>query len=81
MDFARSGFAQFMSSGAGRAARIIIGMALIGYGWTRHAETLGIVLMLVGLLPLGAGAFDVCVIGPLFGAPASGKAIRAAMKG
>jgi hypothetical protein len=36
----------------------------------------GRVMALLGLLPLIEGAFDVCVLGPLFGLPLQGEAIR-----
>lgn len=78
MSFAESGFAQFMSSLAGRIVRIIGGLALIAWGYTQRPDTLGIVLMIVGLVPLGAGVFDICVFGLFFGGPLSGKKIRAA---
>jgi Protein of unknown function (DUF2892) len=69
------GFAIFMASTAGRAVRVIAGVALIvvggllGGGWWA--------LAVVGLVPLAAGALDVCLSNVLFGQPLSGKAIRA----
>jgi hypothetical protein len=36
----------------------------------------GKLLALVGLVPLLAGAFDLCLFGPLFGLPVKGEAIR-----
>jgi hypothetical protein len=80
MNFAQSGFAQFINSSTGRVLRVVVGLALIVYGWTRHTETTGIVLMVVGLVPLGAGAFDLCLLAPLFGLSMSGAGIRAAKK-
>lgn len=76
MAFAESGFAQFISSGAGRVLRIIAGVALIGWGFSRRHETIGIVLMVIGVAPLAAGLFDLCLLSPLFGGPLSGRAIR-----
>ena len=76
MSFAQSGFAQFMASTAGRITRIVVGLALIGWGYVNRAETTGIVLMIVGLVPLLAGAFDVCVLSGLLGGPLSGARIR-----
>jgi len=69
------GFTSFMASTAGRAIRIIAGVALIvvggllGGGWWA--------LAVVGLVPLVAGALDVCLFNSLFGRPLSGKAVRA----
>jgi len=78
MAFVTSGFAQFMSSGAGRAGRVVTGLALIGWGYLHRDAGSGLAFMLVGLLPLAAGLLDICVLGPLFGGPLSGSAIRAA---
>ena len=67
-------FLTFMSSPAGRAMRIIAGLALVavgllaGGGWTA--------LAVVGLVPLAAGAFDFCVFAPLARMPFAGKAFR-----
>jgi hypothetical protein len=33
-------------------------------------------MALVGMVPLLAGAFDICLFGPLVGLPVSGEAIR-----
>ena len=69
------GFVSFMSSQAGRITRIVAGIALVvigaligGAGW---------ILAAVGLVPLFAGIFDVCVFAPLFRQPFSGKEVRA----
>lgn len=77
MAFAESGFAQFISSGAGRVLRVAAGMALIWWGYSRRGEASGIVLIVIGLMPLAAGTFDLCLLSPLFGGPLSGRAIRA----
>lgn len=68
-------FSKFMASRTGRAIRMIAGLALIvvggilGGGWW--------VLAVVGLIPLAAGGFDICLFNVLFHKPLSGKAIRA----
>ena len=68
------GFAKFMASATGRAIRVIAGLALVviglvaGGGW--------VALSVVGLVPLVAGAADVCLFGPLFGAPLKGSEVR-----
>ena len=69
------GFSKFMASTAGRAVRVIAGVALIvvggllGGGWWA--------LAVIGLVPLAAGVLDVCLFNVLFGQPLSGKAVRA----
>ncbi len=71
-------FVSFMASGAGRAVRIVAGLALIGWGWLGLSGTVGIILAAVGVVPLVAGLFDFCIFAPVFGAPLSGQKIRAA---
>jgi hypothetical protein len=71
------GFAQLMSSGLGRGLRIVAGIVLIAVGLGLVSGTGGIVLAVVGLVPLLAGLFDVCLIGALFGAPLRGADVRA----
>ena len=69
------GFSKYMASTAGRAVRIIAGLVLIavggllGGGWWA--------LAVVGLVPLAAGALDICLFNVLFGQPLRGKAVRA----
>jgi hypothetical protein len=71
------GFAQFMASGLGRGLRIIAGIILIAVGLAAVGGTGGIVLAVVGLVPLAAGVLDVCLVAPLFGAPLKGTDVRA----
>ena len=75
--FAASWFGQFMASGLGRATRIVAGVALIAGGLFAVGGTTGSILAVIGLVPLLAGTFDVCVFSRLFGGPFSGTAIRA----
>ncbi|MEO7858184.1 MAG: DUF2892 domain-containing protein [Gemmatimonadaceae bacterium] len=65
-----------MASSAGRLIRIAAGVALIAWGWSMRDQTSGIVLMVGGLAPLLAGAFNVCLLAPLIGAPFAGKDAR-----
>ena len=67
----------FLGSQPGRVVRIVAGLALItsgvllGGGW--------LALAAVGLLPLAAGMFDFCVLGPLFHLPFLGPRFRHAI--
>ena len=70
-------FVSFMASSAGRIVRIVAGIALVVWGWFGLGGTTGIIVAIVGLIPLLAGVFDFCVFAPLFGAPLSGSQIRA----
>lgn len=69
-------FALFMASAAGRLVRVAAGLAMLGIGYSMHT-TGGTILAVVGLLPLAAGALDICALGPLFGAPLRGADVRA----
>ena len=71
-------FVRFMVSGAGRAVRAVAGIALILWGLLGIGGGTGILVAVIGLVPLLAGVFDFCVFAPLFGAPLSGPKIRAA---
>jgi hypothetical protein len=74
--FCRTGFARFINSPAGRIARFVVGVGLIGWGYTLRGHGAGTILMLAGLVPLATGAFDWCVISALLGGPLSGARIR-----
>jgi hypothetical protein len=75
--FGRSGFARFINSPAGRAVRFIAGLAMIGGGYA-IGGTGGVVLMVVGLVPLSAGLFNLCWISALLGGPLSGSRMPSA---
>ena len=70
-------FVKFLASPTGRIIRIVAGIALVLWGWLGLGGTVGILVAIVGLVPLVAGLFDFCVFAPLFGAPLSGPKIRA----
>lgn len=72
------GFARFMASAAGRLIRIVAGIALILVGLLLIQGTAGIIVAIVGVVPLAAGILDVCVFAPLFGGPFQGKKAREA---
>ena len=67
------GLARFMASGLGRGIRVVAGLALIGYGLMVMKGTNGYIMAAAGLVPLALGALNICVLGPLLGAPFSGK--------
>jgi hypothetical protein len=71
-------FIKFMASTAGRIVRIVAGAALIAWGLLGLGGTAGVIVAVVGAVPLLAGLLDFCIFAPLFGAPLSGSAIRAA---
>ena len=73
--FGKSAFAELVNSPAGRIARVVVGLGLIAWGYLHRAESAGIVTMVLGLVPLAAGAFNLCVISALLGGPLSGARI------
>ncbi len=70
-------FVTFMASTTGRIVRFVAGAGLIAWGLVGLGGTTGIIVAVVGALPLIAGLFDFCVFAPLFGSPLSGARIRA----
>jgi hypothetical protein len=69
-------FVNFMASSAGRMLRVVAGGLLIALGLLVVKDSAGIILAVVGLVPLLAGIFDVCVFAPLFGQSFYGPQIR-----
>jgi Inner membrane protein YgaP-like, transmembrane domain len=57
-----SGFITFMNGIWGRLARIIVGVALIAYGLLALGGTAGIILAIVGLVPLVMGLWGHCLV-------------------
>ncbi len=69
-------FARFMTSTLGRLLRILAGLVLIVLGVSLVHGIAGILLVIVGLVPLVAGIFNFCVFAPLFGGPFYAKDIQ-----
>lgn len=69
-------FARFMSSSIGRLLRIVAGFALVVVGLVVVHGIGGIILAMVGLIPLIAGLFNFCVFAPLFGGPFLAKDLQ-----
>jgi hypothetical protein len=64
------------SNPVGRGVRIVAGIVLVIVGLLVIGGTAGIIVAVIGLVPLLAGVFDVCVFAPLFGASFYGPKIR-----
>jgi hypothetical protein len=73
--FAQSDFARFVNSPTGQLARVVAGSGLVARGFAHGA---GPVLMVIALVPLVAGAFDLCLISALLGGPIAGARVREA---
>lgn len=69
------GLANFMSSAAGRLLRVVLGVVLIGVGFAVGGPA-GWVIGIIGLVPIAAGAANVCLVGPILGAPFKGSELR-----
>ncbi len=66
-------FAKFMAGPIGRGIRIVAGVVLILLGLISVGGVGGIVVAIVGLAAVLAGAFNYCMISPLIKAPFWGK--------
>lgn len=64
-------FARFMARPIGRGLRIVAGGALIGAG-AEWGGTAGVLLAAVGIVPILAGALNLCLLAPIVGAPFRG---------
>jgi hypothetical protein len=77
---AMNGLFRFLASSTGRVLRVVAGLLSIVIGVVAVQETLGWVLVVIGLVPLLAGAFDRCVFAPLAGLPFDGPKLRKALE-
>jgi hypothetical protein len=73
----KMGFEHFMSSFEGRLLRIVMGIALIVIGLAIVHGTGGVILAIIGLIPLVAGLGNFFILAPLFGGRLSPKAVPA----
>ncbi len=74
--FNRSGLSKFLNGMAGRIFRIVMGILFIAVGYMYRNNTLGVLSIVWGLLPLSAGVFDICYVSAVLGGPLSGTKIR-----
>ena len=74
--FGRSGFAKFINSPVGRIARIVVGIGFIIWGYGELDTGMGLMLILIGLVPLLAGGLDLCLVSALLGGPIRGASVR-----
>lgn len=78
--FNQSDFSKFLNSLAGRIMRLIAGIGFLVVGYMYRDHVLGVISMVWGILPLSAGAFDICYVSAALGGPLSGKKIRSKEK-
>ena len=74
--FNRSGFSRFLNSMAGRIFRLVAGAGFLVIGYLYRDHLPGVLSIAWGVLPLSAGAFDICYISAVLGGPLSGAKIR-----
>ena len=60
-------FVAWMSKPAGRILRIVAGLILVGVG-LYFQGLWGYVVAVVGVVPILAGVFNFCLLGPVLGA-------------
>ncbi len=60
---------RFMQTYAGRALRVILGLALIYAGLVGLGGTLGALVAVVGIVPIAMGIWGPCLLGFLFKQP------------
>ena len=67
------GFARFMASPLGRGGRIVFGLTLIASGIGVVGGGLGSMMAITGLLPLGLGIINGCILAPFLKVPFRGS--------
>jgi len=78
--FNQSDFSKFLNRPAGRIFRLAAGSVFLVVGYLYRDHLLGILSIAWSVLPLSAGAFDICYISAALGGPISGKEIRSKYK-
>jgi hypothetical protein len=74
--FNQSWFSRFINSPAGRGFRLVVGVGFLVVGYLYRDNTLGVIAMVFSVLPLSAGAFNLCYVSAVLGGPLSGAKIR-----
>ena len=74
--FAATPLAQFLAGTAGRAVRFVAGVVLVVVGLAWIGGTAGVIVAIIGLVPIAAGLFDFCLLSALLRGPFWGRDIR-----
>ena len=74
-------FVEFMTSNAGRAVRVVLGLVIMSLGLFVVQGTVGTIMAVVGLVPLSGGVFAFCLIGGAMGYPLKGVDARKKLAG
>jgi hypothetical protein len=78
--FNQSGFSKFLNRPAGRVFRVAAGLVFLAVGYLYRDHPLGVLSIAWSVVPLSAGAFDMCYISAALGGPLSGPKIRSQYK-
>lgn len=73
------GVFKFLASRNGRITRIVVGAILVVIGLAigfNDGSLVGWILTVIGVFPLVAGVFDLCLFAPFFGKPFKGPELR-----
>lgn len=73
------GLFSFLASRNGRITRIVIGAILVVIGLAigfQNGSAAGWIITVIGLFPLVAGVFDLCLFGPFLGYSYKGGELR-----
>ncbi len=73
-------FVEWMATPLGRGLRVVAGALLVYVGLAVVQGVAGTLLAAVGVVPIATGMLNVCLIGPLLGAPMKGGETRPAPK-
>lgn len=69
-------FVKFLASTTGRVVRILAGIAIMALGLLVLNDFIGMLVTVIGAVPMLAGLLDISLLAPLFGGPLSGSKIR-----
>ena len=64
-----NGLNNFMQGAVGRVARVVLGLALVYIGLALVGGTAGVVIAVIGLLPIAMGVWGPCLLGFVFKQP------------
>ncbi len=64
-----NGLINFMQGTAGRVLRVVLGLVLIYLGLAVLGGTVGIIVAIIGLLPIAMGVWGPCLLGFVFKQP------------
>jgi uncharacterized membrane protein HdeD (DUF308 family) len=78
------GLFRFLASRNGRITRVVVGAILViiglAIGFT-SGSIVGWIITVIGIFPIVAGVFDLCLFAPFFGKPYKGPELREKLGG